>query len=144
MYSNEWGGKMKKRIGIYHYQYYRGACKLCYRHFIQEMVESYEKCHEVGEEIYGKENCEFLHYTDFGQYDSENTDRPSFLRIMEAIEKKELDVVMCYGLNNITINEELLIKFYKYVRSQGMEFLTADHGRDAMKYIDIYIEKNNL
>ncbi len=64
--------------------------------------------------------------------------------IMEAIEKKELDVVMCYGLNNITINEELLIKFYKYVRSQGMEFLTADHGRDAMKYIDIYIEKNNL
>lgn len=73
-----------------------------------------------------------------------NTDRPSFRRIMEAIEKKELDVVMCYGLNNITINEELLIKFYKYVRSQGMEFLTADHGRDAMKYIDIYIEKNNL
>lgn len=144
MYSNEWGGKMKKRIGIYHYQYYRGACKLCYRHFIQEMVESYEKCHEVAEEIYGKENCEFLHYTDFGQYDSENTDRPSFRRIMEAIEKKELDVVMCYGLNNITINEELLIKFYKYVRSQGMEFLTADHGRDAMKYIDIYIEKNNL
>lgn len=58
--------------------------------------------------------------------------------------EKELDVVMCYGLNNITINEELLIKFYKYVRSQGMEFLTADHGRDAMKYIDIYIEKNNL
>ena len=113
---------MKRRIGIYHYQYYRGACKLCYRHFIQEI----------------------LHYTDFGQYDSENTDRPSFRRIMEAIEKKELDVVMCYGLNNITINEELLIKFYKYVRSQGMEFLTADHGRDAMKYIDIYIEKNNL
>ena len=112
--------KMKRRIGIYHYQYYRGACKLCYRHFIQEMVESYEKCHEVAE------------------------DRPSFRRIMEAIEKKELDVVMCYGLNNITINEELLIKFYKYVRSQGMEFLTADHGRDAMKYIDIYIEKNNL
>ena len=108
--------KMKRRIGIYHYQYYRGACKLCYRHFIQEMVESYEKCHEVAEEIYGKENCEFLHYTDFGQYDSENTDRPSFRRIMEAIEKKEL----------------------------GMEFLTADHGRDAMKYIDIYIEKNNL
>ena len=123
--------KMKRRIGIYHYQYYRGACKLCYRHFIQEMVESYEKCHEVAEEIYG-------------QYDSENTDRPSFRSIMEAIEKKELDVVMCYGLNNITINEELLIKFYKYVRSQGMEFLTADHGRDAMKYIDIYIEKNNL
>ena len=90
--------KMKRRIGIYHYQYYRGACKLCYRHFIQEMVESYEKCHEVAEEIYGKENCEFLHYTDFGQYDSENTDRPSFRRIMEAIEKKELDVVMCYGL----------------------------------------------
>ena len=57
---------MKRRIGIYHYQYYRGACKLCYRHFIQEMVESYEKCHEVAEEIYGKENCEFLHYTDFG------------------------------------------------------------------------------
>ena len=83
--------KMKRRIGIYHYQYYRGACKLCYRHFIQEMVESYEKCHEVAEEIYGKENCEFLHYTDFGQYDSENTDRPSFRRIMEAIEKWAAD-----------------------------------------------------
>ena len=45
-----------KRIGIYHYQYYRGACKLCYRHFIQEMVESYEKCHEVAKEIYGEDN----------------------------------------------------------------------------------------
>ena len=88
---------MKRRIGIYHYQYYRGACKLCYRHFIQEMVESYEKCHEVAEEIYGKENCEFLHYTDFGQYDSENTDRPSFRRIMEAIEKKEASLASKEG-----------------------------------------------
>ena len=132
-----------KRIGIYHYQYYRGACKLCYRHFIQEMVESYEKCHEVAKEIYG-EDCEFLHYTDFGQYDSNNTDRPSFRRMKEALEKGELDVLMCYTLNNITTNEEQLIALYKEVRSQGMDFLTAGKGLDAMKFIDKYIEQNHL
>ncbi|MDD7113134.1 MAG: recombinase family protein [Lachnospiraceae bacterium] len=132
-----------KRIGIYHYQYYRGACKLCYRHFIQEMVESYEKCHEVAKEIYG-EDCEFLHYTDFGQYDSNDTDRPSFRRMKEAMEKGELDVLMCYTLNNITTNEEQLIALYKEVRARGMDFLTAGKGLDAMKFIDKYIEQNHL
>ena len=132
-----------KRIAIYHYQYYRGACKLCYRHFIQEMVESYEKCHEVAKEIYG-EDCEFLHYTDFGQYDSNDTDRPSFRRMKEAMEKGELDVLMCYTLNNITTNEEQLIALYKEVRARGMDFLTAGKGLDAMKFIDKYIEQNHL
>lgn len=131
------------KIGIYHYQYYRGACKLCYRHFIQEMVQSYEKCHDVAKEIYG-EDVEFLHFTDFGQYDSEDLDRPSFHRLMEAIEKKEIDVFMCYTLNTLTTNEKQLIRFYKDIRSRGMDFITAGHGRDAMKYMDRYIEKNNL
>lgn len=129
-----------KKIGIYHYQYYRGACKLCYRHFIQEMVQCYEKCHDVAMEIYG-EDIEFLHYTDFGQYDSESTDRPSFHRLEAAIEKKELDVVMCYHLNNISTKDSLIVDLYKKVRSAGMEFITAGHGLDAMKYLDLYIKK---
>lgn len=134
---------MKKRIGIYHYQYYRGACKLCYRHFIQEMVESYEKCHDVAKKIYG-DDCEFFHYTDFGQYDSNNVDRPSFGRLKKAIENDELDVIMCYGLNQITINETILIDFYKEIRAKGLEFITAGHGLDAMKYMDAYIQKQNV
>ncbi|MDO4978077.1 MAG: hypothetical protein Q4E53_12545 [Eubacteriales bacterium] len=132
-----------KKVGIYHYQYYRGACKLCYRHFIQEMVESYEKCHEVARQIYG-DDVEFLHYTDFGQYDSDDTDRPSFHRIDHAIDNGELDAVMCYRLNNITTNVPQLIAFYKKVRSKGMDFLTWEKGLDAMRIIDIYIEKNNM
>ena len=132
-----------KRIAIYHYQYYRGACKLCYRHFIQEMVECYEECHEVAKKIYG-EDCEFLHYTDFGQYDSEDTNRPSFRRMKEAMEKNEFDALMCNTLNNITTNEQQLIELYKEVRALGMDFLTAGKGRDAMKYMDRYIEQNNL
>lgn len=131
-----------KRIGIYHYQYFRGACKICYRHFINEMLASYEKCHEVAEEIYGE--CEFFHYTDFGQYDSNTLDRPSFHRLEEAMDQEEFDAIMCFTLNTITTNEKLLIDFYKKVRSMGMDFLTAGHGLDAMKYMDIYIEKNNL
>ena len=133
---------MAKRVGIYHYQYYRGACKICYRHFITEMVQSYEKCHEVAQKIYGE--CEFFHYTDFGQYDSDNTDRPSFYRFESAIENDEIDVAMCYTLNTITTNEKLIVELYKKVRSHGMDFITAGHGLDAMKYLDIYIEKNNL
>ena len=92
-----------KRVAIYHYQYYRGACKICYRQFINEMLESYEKCHELAQEIYGE--CEFFHYTDFGQYDSNTLDRPSFHRFEEALDKNEFDVVMCYTLNTITTNE---------------------------------------
>ena len=131
-----------KRIGIYHYQYYRGACKICYRHFINEMLSSYEKCHEIAEEIYGE--CEFFHFTDFGQYNSDTLDRPYFHRFEEAIDKGELDVVMCYTLNTLTTNEALLIDFYKKVRSAGLDFITARDGKDAMKYIDLYIEKKNL
>lgn len=129
-----------KRIGIYHYQYYRGACKLCYRHFIQEMVESYEKCHERAKSIYG-DDVEFFHYTDFGQYESENTDRPSFHRFEEAIAKGELDVAMCYRLNNITNNERRIVEIYKMIREKGLDFITESHGLDAMKYLDLYIEK---
>ena len=132
-----------KRIGIYHYQYYRGACKLCYRHFIQEMVESYEKCHKKAKEIYG-EDCEFFHYTDFGQYESENTDRPSYHRLEAAIEAGELDVLMCFALNSITTDDNKIVALYKKIRAKGMEFLTAKHGKDAMKFIDLYIEKNHL
>ena len=132
-----------KRIAIYHYQYFRGACKICYRHFINEMLQAYEECHKVAIGIYG-EDCEFQHYTDFGQYDSDDTDRPSFHRMVEAIEKGEVDVVMCNILNNITTNEKQLIAFYKMVRGRGLDFITAKHGLDAMKYIDIFIEKNNL
>ncbi len=132
-----------KRIAIYHYQYYRGACKICYRHFINEMLQSYEECHKVAASIYG-DDCEFQHYTDFGQYDSDDTDRPSFHRLVEAIEKGEVDVVMCNVLNNITTNEKQLIAFYKMVRGRGLDFITAKHGLDAMKYIDIFIERNNL
>ncbi len=132
-----------KRIGIYHYQYYRGACKICYRQFINEMLQSYEECHKVAMEIYGGD-VEFYHYTDFGQYDSDSTDRPSFHRLEKAIDKGELDVLMCYVLNNITTNEKELVALYKKVRARGMDFITAKHGLDAMKYIDIFIEKNNL
>ncbi len=132
-----------KRIGIYHYQYYRGACKLCYRHFIQEMVESYEKCHKLAQEIYGV-NCEFLHYTDFGQYESGNTDRPSYKRMIAAVDAGELDVLMCFTLNTITTNDKEIVALYKKVRGKGMDFLTAKHGKDAMKFIDMYIEKNGL
>ena len=130
------------RVGIYHYQYYRGACKICYRQFINEMLESYEKCHEVAEELYGE--CEFLHFTDFGQYDSDSLDRPYFRRFDEAIDNNGFDVAMCFTLNTITTNETLLIKLYKKIRSKGMDFITAGHGKDAMKYMDLYIEKNNL
>ena len=132
-----------KRIAIYHYQYFRGACKICYRHFINEMLQAYEECHKVAIGIYG-EDCEFQHYTDFGQYDSDDTDRPSFHRMIDAIEKGAVDVVMCNILNNITTNEKQLIAFYKMVRGRGLDFITAKHGLDAMKYIDIFIEKNNL
>ena len=132
-----------KRIAIYHYQYYRGACKLCYRHFISEMLESYEKCHEVAKGIYG-EDCEFFHYTDFGQFDSNDTDRPSFHRMMKAMRNGEFDVLMCYTLNTITTNEKQLIALYKEVRSRGMDFMTAGKGLETMKIMDYYIEKNNL
>lgn len=134
------GTDWMKRIGIYHYQYFRGACKICYRHFINEMLLCYEECHKVAESIYG-EGCEFFHYTDFGQYDSNDLDRPSFHRLEEALENNELDVVMCNVLNNITTNEKQLIAFYKRVRAKGLDFITAKHGLDAMKYIDLFIEK---
>ena len=103
------------------------------------MVESYEKCHEVAKKIYG-DDVEFFHYTDFGQYHSESTDRPSFHRLEDAIENNELDVIMCYRLNNITTNEKVLVDFYKKIRAKGLDFITECHGLDAMKYIDLFID----
>jgi DNA invertase Pin-like site-specific DNA recombinase len=107
------------------------------------MIESYEKCHEVAKGIYG-EDCQFFHFTDFGQYDSNDTDRPSFHRLMEALRNGDFDVLMCYTLNTITTNEQQLIALYKEVRSRGMDFMTAGKGLETMKIMDYYIEKNNL
>ncbi len=137
--NGEW---VMKRIGIYHFQYKVGGCKICYQHYINGMLRDFEQCHTVAQRIYGKD-IEFFHFTDFGNYDDKNLDRPSFIRMLEAIDHDELDVIMCCRLNGITTNEDLLIEFYKNVRAKGLDFITMEHGLDAMKYIDAYIEKKN-
>lgn len=128
------------KVGIYHFQFCTGGCKICYRNYIQSMLVSFEKCHEVAKGIYG-DDCEFIHFTDFGPYSGENTDRPHFHLMLQALERREFDVLMCYQLNNITRNEKALLELYQKVRSMGMDFITAQHGKDAMKYLDLYIEK---
>lgn len=79
-----------KRIGIYHFQYKVGGCKICYQHYINGMLKDFEQCHTVAQRIYGKD-----------------------------------------------------IEFYKNVRAKGLDFITMEHGKDAMKYIDAFIEKRN-
>ena len=37
--------------------------------------------------------------------------------------------------------QKQLIAFYKRVRAKGLDFITAKHGLAAMKYIDLFIEK---
>ena len=128
------------RIAIYNHQHMQGSCPVCRHTYVQGMIQDGVRCQSRAQGIYGND-CEFLNYTDLGDFPSENLDRPGFRRLMEAVENHEIDVVVVYTLSKITTDMDLLLATYKKLKEHGIELITANDGKKAMAVLDKALAK---
>ncbi len=128
------------RIGIYNHQHLRGGCPGCSQIYVRGMIEDAMKCQARAKGIYG-ENCEFLNFTDLGDYPSDHLNRPGFKRLMKAIKEKQIDVVAVITLDKISTDIDLLLETYETIRSHNIQLITAADGKKAMDILDEALAK---
>lgn len=127
------------RIGIYNHQHMVGSCPICRQTYVQGMIADAQKCQGKAISIYGQD-CEFFNYTDLGDYPPEDIERPGIRHLIEDIESGKLDVVVCYTLNKISTEIDLIMKVYQIIRDNNVELITFADGKHAMEVMDRALE----
>ncbi len=127
------------RIGIYNHQHMVGSCPICRQTYVQGMIADAQKCQGKAISIYGQD-CEFFNYTDLGDYPPEDIERPGIRHLIEDIENGKLDVVVCYTLNKISTEIDLIMKVYQIIRENNVELITFADGKHAMEVMDRALE----
>ena len=127
------------RIGIYNHQHMVGSCPICRQTYVQGMIADAQKCQGKAISIYGQD-CEFFNYTDLGDYPPEDIERPGIRHLIEDIENGKLDVVVCYTLNKISTEIDLIMKVYQIIRENNVELITFADGKHAMEVMDRSLE----
>lgn len=128
------------RIGIYNHQHLRGGCPGCSQIYVKGMISDGLKCQSRAVGIYG-DDCEFLNYTDLGDYPSDNLDRPGYKRMMEDVENNRLDAVFVLTLSKISSEISLVLETYKKCKEHNVALLTAVDGKKAMDVLDEALKK---
>lgn len=128
------------KVGIYNHQHQRGGCPGCSQTYVKGMISDAERCRNVILRYYGPD-CEFVNYTDLGDYPAENVDRPGYRRMLSDIRDKKLDVVITITPGKISNNLDLILDFYQECRNHNVDFLSAKEGPDVMKMLDILLDK---
>ena len=127
------------RIGIYNHQHMVGSCPICRQTYVQGMIADAQKCQSKALSIYGQD-CEFFNYTDLGDYPPEDIDRPGIHHPLEDVTAGKLDVVICYTLNKISTDIDLIMKVYQTIRENNVELITFADGKHAMEVMDRALE----
>lgn len=128
------------KVGIYNHQHLRGGCPGCSQTYVKGMVSDAQKCQALANRLYGAD-CEFLNYTDLGDYPSDHVDRPGYKRMIEDIKKGELDVVISINARKISSQMDLILGFYELCKTHRVDFLTVADGKDIMPALDILLAK---
>lgn len=128
------------RIGIYNHQHMVGTCPVCRHTYVTGMMQDAAKCQSRAEGIYGTD-CEFINYTDLGDYPPEHLDRPGFKRMMDDIVNERIDVIVCYTLGKITNDLDLLFEFYQTLKDHHIELITVTDGKRVMEVLDKALAK---
>lgn len=128
------------RVGIYNHQHQRGGCPGCSQTYVKGMIADAEKCKNTILRYYGSD-CEFINYTDLGDYPSENVDRPGYKRMMVDINSNKLNVVITIKTEKISNDINLILDFYKQCKNHNVDFLSAKEGPDVMKILDVMLER---
>ena len=127
------------RVGIYNHQHMVGSCPICRQTYVQGMIADAQKCQGKELSIYGQD-CEFFNYTDLGDYPPEDIDRPGMNHLLEDVTGGKLDVVVCYTLNKISTDIDLLMTVYRTIRENNVELITFADGKHAMEVMDRALE----
>lgn len=123
------------KIGIYNHQHLRGGCPGCSQIYVKGMIKDGLECKSRVEGIYGTD-CEFLNYTDLGDYPPENLDRPGYRRMMKDVEDGILKAIIVIRLDKISSDINLVLDTYLRLKEHNVEFLTLKEGKRAMEILD--------
>ena len=132
--------RVMTRVGIYNHQHYRGGCPGCSQTYVKGMIADGVKCQNRAIGIYGND-CEFINYTDLGDYPPENLDRPGFKRMMKDVEDHKLDAIFVLTLSKISNDIDLVLQTYKKCKENDVALMTALDGKKVMKVLDKALEK---
>lgn len=130
------------RVGIYNHQHYRGGCPGCSQTYVKGMIKDAVKCQNRAMGIFGQD-CEFINYTDLGDYPPENLERPGYQRMMADVEAGKLDAICVLTLSKISSDVDLVLQTYKKCKEHDVALITAIDGKRAMTVLDKTLEKWN-
>ena len=128
------------KVGIYNHQHQRGGCPGCSQTYVKGMISDAERCKNVILRYYGPD-CEFVNYTDLGDYPPENVERPGYKRMIKDIEENNVNVIITITAGKISNDINLILDFYRICKNHNVEFVTANEGKDVMATLDILLAK---
>ena len=128
------------KVGIYNHQHQRGGCPGCSQTDVKGMISDAERCKNVILRYYGPD-CEFVNYTDLGDYPPENVERPGYKRMIKDIEENNVNVIITITAGKISNDINLILDFYRICKNHNVEFVTAKEGKDVMATLDILLAK---
>lgn len=129
------------RVAIYQYQNYSGDCPSCNQAMVSLVRIAREACKEKARELFG-EDCEFTIYFDrsgtrlTGESIHNLTKRPHLQDLLGDIEQGKIDVVVMSFMADLSVEEEFIIDFYRFLKKYKVKLVTVREGLQIMDMLD--------
>lgn len=123
------------KVAIYNYQQIDEGCPACSQTYQRALIVDTAACKNKIEQIYG-DGCEFLNYTDQGQYSLNDLARPEFQRLMKDVEEGKIEVVIVTNLAKISTDIGLILDTYKKCKDHNVLLITHRDGLEADKMLE--------
>ena len=129
------------RVAIYQYQNYSGDCPSCNQAVVSLVRIAREACQEKARELFG-EDCEFTIYFDrsgtrlTGESINNLTKRPRLQDLLGDIEQGKIDVVVMSFMADLSVEEEFIIDFYRFLKKYKVKLVTVREGLQIMEMLD--------
>ncbi len=133
------------RVAIYQYQNYSGDCPSCNQAVVSLVRIAREACQEKARELFG-EDCEFVIYFDrsgtrlTGESIHNLTKRPRLQDLLGDIEQGKVDVVVMSFMADLSVEEEFIIDFYRFLKKHQVKLVTVREGFQIMEMLDKVLE----
>lgn len=129
------------KVAIYQFQNALGDCPSCNQATCQNVAMNAASCQEKAKELFG-EDCEYFNYIDRSESILTGPDihtvknRPQFLKLLQDIADKKIDVVIMTYMGILSIDMDFLLNFYVYLKEHGVKLATAREGLGIMDLME--------
>ena len=129
------------RVAIYQYQNNSGDCPSCNQAVVGLVRIAREACRDKAIELFGKD-CEFEVYLDrsetrfTGESIRNLTKRPRLKDLIGDIEQGKIDVVIMSFMADLSIEEEFILEFYRFLKMHQVKLVTVREGLQIMEMLD--------